>query len=387
MNDAYNAEHAMTIGMAEDLVLMAVSSVKEWTTNNVDKTELVQNIKAQLDIANRTSIGTTAAEKCQYLINCITAITNALRSAGAVIGDDTPLAQFATLVTQISATGYEVCILGKSGTHYSAAEWQTYIEQHGSEPEDGVVIAVLTPFESFVIGLPDVQGSVGYNYPSLQWGNTTDNVTGLYSQQTGSYINALMNSLEFHALENTRRMLLWYDPEVLPHCNYDPNDPDKEYGEYGCVRFATKAEMAASGQHLMYDQQVYIVTNDESDSTTEQCYYWSGTEYVKRFAVPRVANGITGSPAAKRAWNYKAWNGDTRQYALPTTNHLLMMYVYLTAINTCLSAINRSTLPTGYTWTCQQGNANGAWYVAVPSAGVNNYSKSNSYAVVPVAAL
>lgn len=50
MNDTYNAEHAMTIGMAEDLVLMAVSSVKEWTTNNVDKTELVSNIKAQAQI-------------------------------------------------------------------------------------------------------------------------------------------------------------------------------------------------------------------------------------------------------------------------------------------------------------------------------------------------
>lgn len=383
----YNENHTPTLGMVEDLVLMAISSVKSWTTENVDKTEIMKHIKEQLDIANRTSIGSTAAEKCQYLISSITAITNALRSAGAVIGDDTPLAQFATLVTQISATGYKVCILGKSGTQYSAAEWRTYIEQHGSEPEDGVVIAVLTPFESFVIGLPDVQGTIGYNYPSLPWGNTTDNVTGLYSQQTGSYINVLMNSLEFHALENTRRMLLWYDPEVLPHCNYDPNDPDKEYGEYGCVRFATKAEMVASGQHLMYDQQVYIVTNDESDSTTEQCYYWSGTEYVKRFAVPRVANNITGSPAAKRAWNYKAWNGETRQYALPTTNHLLMMYVYQTAIDTCMSAINRSTLPAGYTWTCQQGNANFAWYVAIPSANVNFNSKSYAYAVVPVAAL
>lgn len=387
MNDTYNAEHAMTIGMAEDLILMAVSSVKEWTTNNVDKTELVANIKAQLDIANRTSVGTTAAEKCQYLINCITSITKALRSAGAIVGDDTPLAQFATLITQISATGYEVCILGKSGTHYSAAEWQTYIAQYGSEPEDGAVIAVITPFESFVIGTPNIQGSVGYNYPSLAWGNITDTVTGLYSQQTGSYVNALMNSLEFRALENTRRMLLWHDPEVLPHTNYDPNDPDKDYGEYGCIRFATKAEMESSGQHLMYDQQVYVVTNDESDNTTEQCYYWSGNTYTRRFTVPRVANGITGSPAAKYAWNYKAWQGDTRQYALPTTNHLLMMYVYLTEINTCLSAINHSTLPTSNAWTCQQHNASNAWYVTIPSANVNNPNKNYTYAVVPVAAL
>ena len=388
MNEAYNADRTMTLGMAEDLVLMAVNSVKEWTMTNVDKTEIMKHIKAQLDIANRQVVGTTAAEKCQHLINCINAITGALRSAGAVIGDNTPLAQFATLITQISATGYEVCILGKSGTHYTAGEWQLYIDQHGTEPETGAVVAVITPFQSFVIGLPTVQQTIGYAYPTKQWGNTTDSVTGLYSQQVGSYLNVLQNSLIFNSLENTRRMLLWFDPEVLPYTNYDPNDPDKDYGLYGCVRFATKAELEASGQHLAYDQQVYIVTTDESDNdAVNNCYYWAGNQYAKRFQVPRVANNITGSPAAKEAWNYKAWDGDTRQWALPTTNHLLMMYVYYTAINTCLSALNRSTLPTGNTWTCQQSNAVNAYCVTIPSAHVGSTNKTNAYAVVPVAAL
>ena len=43
------------------------------------------------------------------------------------------------------------------------------------------------------------------------------------------------------------------------------------------------------------------------------------------------------------------------------------------------------TLPTSYSWTCQQNNANNAYYVTIPSANVNNNNKNNTYAVVPVA--
>ena len=207
------------------------------------------------------------------------------------------------------------------------------------------------------------------------------------NQQVGSFLNVLQNSLMFASYDNTWRMLLWYNPEVLPHTNYDPSDPDRDYGSYGCIRFATKAEMEASNQRLSLDKQVYVVTNDESDNTTNQCYYWEGSRYVRRFQVPRVANNITGSPAAEFAFQYKVHEGDVRQWALPTTNHLLMMFVYYNEINACLAAINRGTLPTSNSWTCQQGNASNAYCVAIPSANVVNYYKTNPYAVVPVAAL
>ena len=380
MAETYNGNHAATLDMVEDLTLMAIESMKDWTLENVDKTEIMKHIKAQLDLANRTVIGTTAAEKCQYLLNCIDAITGALRSAGAVVPDETPLNQYATLIREISASGYEICILGKSGTHYAADEWLEYERVHGTTPENGAVVAVITPFQSFVIA-PAGQGG----YKNLAWGNTTDNVTGLYGQQTGSFINVLQNSLNFHSLENTYRMLLWYDPEVLPHINYDPNDPDKDYGAYACIRFANHSEMENSGQHLMYDQQVYIVTED-SDGTANVAYYWADNGY-KRFAVPRVANNITGSPAAKKAWQHVAYDGDTRQWTLPTINHLLMMCVYYTPINTCLSVLDHSTLPTGNSWSCQQYSANYAYSVTIPSANVNNNYKGNTCAVVPVAAL
>ncbi len=136
----------------------------------------------------------------------------------------------------------------------------------------------------------------------------------------------------------------------------------------------------------MSDQQVYVVTTD-TDGASNVAYYWSGAAYTKRWTVPRVANNITGSPAAEFAWQYKAWNGDTRQWTLPTINHLLMMYVYYTEINACLSALNHGTLPTGNSWSCQQYGAGTATYVTVPSGTVNSTSKSITYAVVPVAAL
>lgn len=377
----YNKNHAATIEYVNDAVIDSWEKMKIWLTQNVDQLDYVKRIILKLHEAYRGGTFSTAMEYATAIDEAVVEMTTALRSAGAVITDDTLLSEFATLIRQVSYSGYEICILGKSGTHYSVDEWNEYIAQHGTDPEEAVV-AVISPCQSFVIGVPQA----GQSFQTKQWGNTTDNVLGLYSQQTGSIINVLQNSLNFHSLENTWRMLLWYDPEVLPHTDYDPDDPDKTYGEYGCIRFATHQEMEDSGQHLMYDQQVYIVTTD-TDNAENVAYYWEGSRYVKRFSVPRVANNITGSPAAKYAWEFKAWDGDERQWTLPTTNHLLMMYVYYAEINECLSALTRSTLPSSNSWSCQQANAGSAYYVIIPSVSVNNYGKGYAFAVVPVAAL
>ena len=48
---------------------------------------------------------------------------------------------------------------------------------------------------------------------------------------------------------------------------------------------------------------------------------------------------------------------------------------------------DHSTLPTGNAYACEQNNTNNAYYVTLSSGQVNYGSKSNSYAVVPVAAL
>ncbi len=48
---------------------------------------------------------------------------------------------------------------------------------------------------------------------------------------------------------------------------------------------------------------------------------------------------------------------------------------------------NHSGLPSGNSWTCQQNNANNAYYVTIPSGQVNNNNKNNAYAVVRVAEL
>ena len=367
----------------DEMMTRCWQAMKMWVTTNIDNSNLMTQVKETLDECNREVIGTTATAKVEAVLNSINAIATALRNAGATVTDDTTLAEFAQLVSTIGTHSYEVCLLGKSGTHYSAGEWQQYIDEHGTTPEPAQP-AIITPYQSFVIGVPLVAGTA---YTAKQWANTTDLVPGLYAQSVGSFLDVLQNSLIFESYENTRRILLFYNPEKLPHTNYDPSDPDKDYSKYGCVRFASKAEMEASGIHLMYDQQVYIVTNDETDNSADQSYYWDGVQYVRRFQVPRTANNITGAPAAEFAWDYKAYEGDERQYTLPTTNHLLMMYVYYSQINTLLYASHHSTLPTGYSWTCQQNNANYAYYVAIPSAGVNDNGKNNTCTVVPVAAL
>lgn len=367
----------------DEMMTRCWQAMKAWVTTNIDNSNLMTQVKETLDECNREVIGTTATAKVEAVLNSINAIATALRNAGATVTDDTTLAEFAQLVSTIGTHSYEVCLLGKSGTHYSAGEWQQYIDEHGTTPEPAQP-AIITPYQSFVIGVPLVAGTA---YTAKQWANTTDLVPGLYAQSVGSFLDVLQNSLIFESYENTRRILLFYNPEKLLHTNYDPSDPDKDYSKYGCVRFTSKAEMEASGIHLMYDQQVYIVTNDETDGSTDQSYYWDGVQYVRRFQVPRTANNITGAPAAEFAWDYKAYEGDERQYTLPTTNHLLMMYVYYSQINTLLYASHHSPLPTGGSWTCQQSNANYAYYVAFPSAYVFSGSKHDTYTVVPVAAL
>lgn len=382
----YNEEHAASLAYVNDAVANAYDKMKVWMTTHVDQLDYVQRIIAKLREAYRGGTWTSAMEYADAINDCVIDMAAALRSAGAAVGTK-DLSEFAQMIYEVSALGYEVCILGDSGTHYSVQEWNEYVAQHGTTPEAHAVPAVITPYQSFTIGLPTVNSGGNYSYINKQWGNTTDNVYGVSNQQAGSFINVLQNSLMFASYDNTWRILLWHNPEVLPHTNYDPSDPDRDYGSYGCIRFATKAEMEASNQRLSLDKQVYVVTNDESDNTTNQCYYWEGSRYVRRFQVPRVANGITGSPAAEFAFQYKVHEGDVRQWALPTTNHLLMMFVYYNEINACLAAINRGPLPTSFSWTCQQNYASNAYCVTVPSAIVSNGVKGNPYAVVPVAAL
>lgn len=388
MAENYNKEHAASLEFVQNAVVDAYEKMQVWMTTHVDNLDYVQRIIAKLREAYRGGTWTSAMAYADAIDQCVKDMAAALQSAGANVGEK-DLSEFAQMIYEVSALGYEVCILGASGTHYSLQEWTDYKAQHsGAVPEQKVVVAVITPYQSFVIGLPTQQSGGNTQYVTRAWGNTTDNVTGLYGQQACSFIDVLQNSLMFKSLENTQRMLLWYNPELLSHTNYDPSDPSKDYTQYSCVRFASKAELLTSGCQLDPTQQVYIVTEDESDgNTANNCYYWEGNGYTKRFVVPRFTNNITGSPAAEFAWQYKAYEDDTRQYSLPTTNHLLMLFVYYNEVNALLSAINFGTLPTGGTWTCQQYNAVSAYYVTVPSAYVNTNVKNYPYAVVPVAAL
>lgn len=387
MAEEYNRQHAATIEYVNEAVAYAYDRLMTWATSNIDNFDYVKRIFLKLKEAYRGGNFTSAMAYADAINAAVNDIATAIRSGGGVIGDAT-LAEFPTIIRQITATGFEVCILGKSGTHYDVNEYNDYVAQHGTQPENGdLTVAVITPYEAFIIDPPTEQG--GTVYKTAQWGNTTDNVQGLIAQQTGSFVNVLTNSLNFNAIENTKRMLLWYNPEILPHIDFDPNDNTINYGNYNCIRFTTYAEMSSSGQMLDMTQQVYIVTNDENDGGAQNnCYYWNGTAYTKRFSVPRVVNNITGSPAAEFAWQRKSWDGDTRQHGIGNTNINLMMCVYYTEINALLSTMGRGTLPSGGVWCPEQFNAINAYNVSFPSGAVSTYNyKNDPYAVVSVAAL
>ena len=64
------------------------------------------------------------------------------------------------------------------------------------------------------------------------------------------------------------------------------------------------------------------------------------------------------------------------------------MHVYKAEIDTCLYALNHSTLPTGAVWAMQEFNAVAQYYVSLSSGQVNySINKGTSSGVVAVAAL
>ena len=390
----YSQDRAMTMGQVEDLATMIINAVKGWCLNNVDSFAVMQVIAEGLDEANRETIPGNAATKLQVLNTSITQIYSVLENAGADIRN-AKTSELSHMIANLFST-YEVCILDKDGNKWTVAQWETYVEQNGTTPTDGAVVAVITPYESFVIS----------SHPSASrtWGTAGKDVcaeAGVYASQTGAFVNVLKGTLRFNAYENTKRLLLAYHPcnadntPIVSTIQYDPSLPSETYRNYLCVRFATYAEMIASGIHVSFDQQTYLVDADENtpdtngDPTPRVNYYWDGGAYKKRFQVPYYdTQKIYGCPAAAYCWTHKAWDGDTRQWVLPTINHLLIMYAYYTQINECLYALNHSPLPSGSAWACEQNNATGAYYVTVGSGQVsNNHGKNTSYAVVPVAAL
>lgn len=295
---------------------------------------------------------------------------------------NTKLAELAEVIASMTSS-HEVCLIGASGTKYSAGEWQLYTETHGTQPENAAVPAIITPYESFVIAPV---------FTTLQYGTTGSTVTGLFASQTGSFVNVLQNNLIFAGYENTRRTLLFADPDVLGWKQWDASDKETNWGSIPCIHFASHAEMIAANRTLQYDQQIYVVDNDETitdgSASTSIAYYWNGASYTKRFQVPLTdTQKIKGAPVAKYCWNFKAWDGDTRQWFGPTINHLLLMHVYKPEIDTCLYALNHSTLPTGLVWAVQENHANLQYCVSLSSGQVNYNTKFSSYGVVAVAAL
>ena len=157
----YNEEHAASLAYVNDAVANAYDKMKVWMTTHVDQLDYVQRIIAKLREAYRGGTWTSAMEYADAINDCVIDMAAALRSAGAAVGTK-DLSEFAQMIYEVSALGYEVCILGDSGTHYSVQEWTEYVAQHGTTPEAHAVPAVITPYQSFTIGLPTVLSGANY---------------------------------------------------------------------------------------------------------------------------------------------------------------------------------------------------------------------------------
>ena len=393
ITDNYNKDSVVTVGQLEEALTLQLQAVKDWCLNNIDSFAVMQHIAAELDKANRETVEGNAAVKLQVLNTSLTQIFQVLENAGVTI-EDKRTRDLAEIISQMQTT-HEICILDKEGNKWTVGQWQIYVDEHGTTPSEAAVVSVITPYVSFVIA----------SHPSVNrtWGTYNKDVNaeaGLYAAQTGSFANVVTDTLRFHSFENTKRLLLAYHPceqdgtPIVSTIDYDPALPKETYRNYLCVRFASYQQLMTSELHVTWDQQTYLVMADENtpdadgNPTPRVNYYWDGGAYKKRFQVPYVdTQKIIGCPAAAYCWTYKAWFGDTRQWVLPTINHLLIMYAYRTQINECLYALNRSTLPASSAWACEQNGATYAYYVTLSSGAVLNGYKLNSYAVVPVAAL
>lgn len=353
-----------------------------------------EDIKSELDKANREVIGGGADDKVEYLNNSLNLLWRELENAGMDVTDKNTR-ELAQLITTLPTT-YSAKILDENGEKWSVEEWETYKKQNGSAPTENAVVLISTPYASFVIGT---------YFPSAAYGTTNKmahSLAGIEDAQLGSLVNVLKNDLRFDSVDNTKRLLLTFNPidvdgvGVVKTIQYDPELPIETYDEYECVLFGTKDELLNSNLHKPQGEQTYVVLDDESqidsDGNTMKnvnyYYYEFYKDYMTLFSVPLIDdNGVVGCPAAKFAWEYKAWDNDERQWAMPSINHLLVICSCLDKINECLYAINRSSIPMMELLSCEEKDDWNAYVVNPYTGEVSSFDKGSECAVIPVSAL
>ena len=90
-----------------------------------------------------------------------------------------------------------------------------------------------------------------------------------------------------------------------------------------------------------------------------------------------LTNNPSGSQATEYAWNYKAYDGDPRQWYLPSIGQLMLIFANNIAINDCLNAINNLQLNTGNWWSSTQSTATNMWYLAGSNGNVTTHQGTN----------
>ncbi len=384
MSNTYNENHVVTLGMAESLVLMAVESMKAWTTANVDKTELMTHVKAQLDLCNREVIGNTAAEKLQALQASIPAMVRAFSEAGYQM-DNIKTKDFAQLISTLTANS-GVYIEDANGLRWTAAQWSYEKEQQGHDPAQFQGIVVTTPIHTYYIG--------SRNYGPSMFGTMNHTIPNLMSVQDGfpgSPIDGTYNSRKIIAATNPERC------EAARKLTHFEGMTDLDLTDKDVVFFPDRATLDAWANSMglpilttIGESMIYAIPHASESDSWKLLYHKNGGTSInfqeRESIAPYVdSSGQQGCTALNFCWSHKEYDSDTMLWRLGSKLEFSLTYLNLDAINECRIAGGFPEIPKSDFWCGLQSNNTGAYYFSLASGNFSTHFKNTQCWSVPIA--
>ncbi|MCQ2310182.1 MAG: hypothetical protein MJZ64_00305 [Paludibacteraceae bacterium] len=347
---------AITLGQLDKAVADIVAFVKQYTTDHPLIIDTSAEVKAMIDEINGIDAGETALAKLAYTSTFKQGLATLLLlhgydMTGAELNEYTRV-----LARLLKTTGiYIVCRDNGELVEYT----KEVFDSLGVKP---------TPVYMLVRTATDELCVSGKHLSCFYSGSLE--IPDVNTPKSSTDAKAILSGYR-----DTWRVLRALNPEVLRG----------RFDEFGIVELETTADFPAVGD----SSKVYIVKK----TSGHDLYRFDGNSYVKKYAVPFVANSVTGSPLAEFCWQYKAYEGDENEWYTSSAYEALIIYANLAAINSCIaSAINVGLdweqIPATTMWTILQYSSANAWNCSLSNGSLNNNGTkcSNSYLAVPVSA-
>lgn len=367
-------------------------AMKTWVLDNIDNSNLMTLIKETLDEANREVYGTTGTAKADLIKTSVQAMTQAFEDAGFDM-EGVTTQQFAALIGQISSVN-GTYILDSDGVRWTAGAWSTAVSH-----KDPVGVLITSAKDNIIVShqvLPE-QSSID---ATRQWGT--------YNQTVAPMVGfTSINAEPYSGLMNTIHLMCWGNPDIMIEV---PNDytmkgsstmTKEEVLSKELIWFDSASALndiltpwaTAQGTASMADlrTKAFVIPTD-STMTSWNVYYYSGTTSIafgtRMTGVPKAdTQGVTGVPAARSCFRYKAYAEDTRQWYLPSVYELFMIYLNKPYIDECMTALGAEQLKLDNYWSSVQNGTNYAFALSLSSGMANYYPKNSSYRVRAVTRL